>query len=323
MGLIVPLVGVALTLPWIVRVLTLAPAIRVKEHLFADWSYYLVLVRFHGPPILILAAAGAVIALRRRSAADVWMLTWLVPIVEFALDGSLDRLALQSGFDPFQIMYPYGIVWHALILPLAYFAALALAAGVHRAGRSALGPRLDRLRVLRAPICAAAIAGGLAAAVWNGPILDATKGRLPFVGAYSTPADVQAMLWLKANAPPDALVLNYPDFESHWAPIISERNAVYFRPQLFFVGDDRAREAWTIFALAYLHPAAPASADLMRRRGVDYVLVPQIVNRPELFPRMLRWRQPSLPAPRSSFDDADYLELVADFDGARVYRLKQ
>jgi hypothetical protein len=317
---IVPLTAVALTLPWVARVLPLVSGVRVREHLFADWSYYLVVTRFHGWPILILAATGIAFALRRRGLADVWMLTWLVPIVEFGMEGSLDRLALQGGIDPFQIMYPYGIVWHGLILPLAYFAALALAAGARWAGQRASGPRLERLR---APVCAAALAAGLGAAALNGPILDATKGLFPFTGAYAAPADVQAMEWLKANAPPDALVLNYPDYESHWAPIIAERNAVYFRPQLFYIGDGLAQRQWAGLAPAYLDPAAPESAEAMRRYGVDFVLVPQVVTRPDLFSRMLRWRRPDLPRQRSSFDSVGYLELVADFEGAKVYRLRE
>jgi hypothetical protein len=299
-------------------VLTLVPGVHVKEHLFASWAYLSVLFDFHGLPIVVPALAGLVLAVRRRSPADVWMLTWLVPIVEFGLDGSLDRWALGTGFDPFQIMYPYGILWHALILPLAYFAALAAATGVRLMERGSAGDLLVRLR---APACGLAIVGGLGAAVFNQPLVEATKGRFTFTGAYSTPPDLQAMYWLKANTSPDALVLNYPDYESHWAPIVAERNAVYFRPQLFFIGDDPAQRQWADLLPAYLDPAAPGSADLMRDYGVDYVLVPQIVTRPELFPEMLRWRQPDLPLLQSSFDEVEYLELVVDFAGARVYRV--
>jgi hypothetical protein len=38
---------------------------------------------------------------------------------------------------------------------------------------------------------------------------------------------------------------------------------------------------------------------------------------------MPRWRRPDLPAQLSSFDDAGYLEQVADFDGAAVYRVRE
>jgi hypothetical protein len=317
-ALAIPLLALALTLPWVLRVLPLASGVHVGEHLFADWTYASVLLQFHGPIILGLAAVGVVLALRRRSAADVWMLVWLIPIVEFGLDGSLGRWALSAGFDPFQIMYPYGVIWHALILPLAYFAALALDAGARAAGRAGW---LSVLWRLRSPLAAAAILVGLTAAIFNQPILAASKGRLNTTGAYSTSADVQAMLWLKDNTPPDALILNYPDYESHWTPVIAERNAVYFRPQLFYIGDDGARHVWARLQTAYLDPAAPGSEAAMRETSVDYVLVPQIVSRPDLFPQMMRWRRPDLPAQLSSFDDVDYLELVADFDGAKVYEV--
>jgi hypothetical protein len=316
--LVIPLLALAFTLPWVLRVLPLASGVHVGEHLFADWSYASILLQFHGPIILLLAVVGVVLALRRRSASDVWMLVWLIPIVEFGLDGSLDRWALSAGFDPFQIMYPYGVIWHALILPLAYFAALALDAGARTAVRAGWLPALRRLR---SPLAAAAILVGVTAAVFNQPILAASKGRLNITGAYSTSADVQAMLWLKGNTPPDSVILNYPDYESHWAPVIAERNAVYFRPQLFYIDDDGARQMWARLQTAYLDPAAPGSEAAMRDFGVDYILMPQIVSRPDLFRRMMRWRRPDLPAQLSSFDEVDYLKLVADFDGAKVYEV--
>ena len=180
---------------------------------------------------------------------------------------------------------------------------------------------LAALRELVAPTALSIIALGVIMAVLNRPILAATKGVLTITGAYASPADIQAMLWLKANAPPDALVLNYPAYEGDWAAVIAERNAVYFRPQLFYIGDGPAQRLWAALQPAYLDPAAPASAELVRGYGVDYVLVPQLVTRPGLFPQMLRWRYPDLPPQSSSFDQAAYLELAADFDGARVYKV--
>jgi hypothetical protein len=320
MGLRIPLLGLLLTAPWALRVLPLAPRVAVHEHLYASWSYYTALIQFHGPPILLLAAVGLALALRRRSAADVWMLAWLLPIVEFGFNGALDRWALSTGYDPFQIMYPFGIVWHALIIPLAYFAALALSAAV----RALAGTRLlAALARLRAPAGLAVLLLGLGLTLLHRPLVQATKGILTITGAYSSPADIQAMYWLKANAPADALILNFPDYESHWTPILAERNAVYFRPQLFYIGDGPAHRQWADLEPAYLDPAASASAALLRQYGVDYVLVPQIVTRPQLFPQMLRWRFPSLPPLRSAFADAPHLALVADFDGAQVYKVTE
>ncbi|SVD16490.1 uncharacterized protein METZ01_LOCUS369344, partial [marine metagenome] len=105
-------------------------------------------------------------------------------------------------------------------------------------------------------------------------------------------------------------------------PVITERESVYIRDQLFYVGAGALRQRQQNMAAAYLDPASEGAHDLMYEHGIDYVVVPQWLNRPALLSRQLRWREPARLPQYSRFSDAKYLELVADFDGAQVWQLK-
>jgi hypothetical protein len=131
------------------------------------------------------------------------------------------------------------------------------------------------------------------------------------------------MLWLKANTPANAFVLNYPGIEGDWAPVVSERKTVGFREQMFYIG---AAPVWALQArlrAAFLDPAAPDSGAAIRAAGVDYVLVPQVVGRPESLAGAMRWRAPFVQPQRSAFADAPYLTLIQDFDGAQIWKVNK
>jgi hypothetical protein len=167
------------------------------------------------------------------------------------------------------------------------------------------------------------------------PLLEASRSLLGFQGSLASANDVLAMRWLRDHTPPGARVLNYPgdyengrDWEAHWAPVISERNCVYFRWQPFFTvmdPQDRAIESLREEQRALLDfwrdPADPASAALLREADIRYVLVPESVGDTESLARAWRWAPPALlPERRSSPSDADYLQLAFSAGGAQVYR---
>jgi hypothetical protein len=155
-------------------------------------------------------------------------------------------------------------------------------------------------------------------------VLELSRGLVRFYGAFSSEADVQAMEWLRANTPEDTRILNYSaPHEADWAPVISERNTIFYRPQPFFSGDEASLAEQERLRAFWQDPANPALESLLREAGVDYVLVPQIVTNPDSIDTMWRWREPFREATVSSVEDAAYLELVFDADGARVYQLRQ
>jgi len=214
-----------------------------------------------------------------------------------------------------QIFYPFGVAWHATIIPVPILAAMAVCAVP--AIRQWTPPRNWRVACSAAVIVLAVGAG-----VFSGPIIRASKGRVSIVGAMASEADKQALHWLRDNTPRDSFVLNYIGIEGDWVPVIAERKTAQFREQLFYIG---AQPHWDLqerLHEAYLDPASSESEAAIRDAGVDYLFVPQVIGRPESFATMQRWRPPFVERMQSSFAEAPYLELIADFDSAQIWKVK-
>ena len=104
--------------------------------------------------------------------------------------------------------------------------------------------------------------------------------------------------------------------------MITQHNTVYFRPQPFFTNTQQANQMQHDLLAFWQNPAASDNAALLNRYGVSFVLVPQIVDRPDTIGPMFRWRPPAPEAIKSvSLDHVPYLRLVYDANGARVYRV--
>ncbi|HEC21806.1 MAG TPA: hypothetical protein ENI95_02685 [Chloroflexi bacterium] len=317
---LIPVIGVALTVPWLARVWPLF----FEEHVVSPFplsrSHVTQLVLYQGGLIPLLALGGAAIALRRRWLADVLMLTWLVFVVDFSIFGLTASLAAPVGLDLMRYVYPFSVAWHGPIIPYAYLAALA---GDYL---------LDRWPVKPSPRFISGLLGaGVAliglAVTFQRPFLDLSRRVLNIYGAFSSRADLAAMAYLRENTPQDALILNYPfGFEGHWVPVIAERESVAFREQPFFSGAEPYYERAARLAGVYLDPAGEETRALVEEYGVTHIIIPQIVAAPDRFgdmQAMMRWRWPRqtwYPL-ASSPSDADWLELVFEQDGAQVYRV--
>lgn len=318
LGVIIPLLGILICLPWLLRTLPLVSQIEVHERQHPQFGHLYWLFDINGRWVPLLALVGIWWAVRKRHLLDIWSLTWLPPIIEVSSLGTLDALSRRTALDPMQIFYPYGVAWHATIIPLALLAARAL---------TPLSEWLARFRwsrPLRTGGLALALLAALAGVLLHQPIVAAVRGSVRITGAVASPADEAVYAWLRANTPADARLLNYPGrYEGQWAPVLAERDAVYVRDQLFYVGARALRAEQAVVAQAYLDPASPDAYDQLRASGIDYVVVPQALNRPGLWENQLRWRPPALVAQRSSFEAASYLELLVDIDGAQVWQVKE
>lgn len=313
--LVVPALAVALCLPWVIRVLPLIGGISVHERQYPAIHILKYLLSLNGyiPPLLALVGLG--LALYRRRWFDLWLITWAIAIVEISSLGNLDALSRQLSSDPMQIFYPFGVAWHATIIPIPILAAEALI----------LIPSLRQWsppRQLTIALSSTVIVVSLAVTLLAAPIIQFSKGRVALVGALSSSADLEAMQWIKENTPIDSFVLNYPGIEGDWAAVATERKTVQFREQLFYIG---AQPAWDLqedLKTAYLNPASAEGERLIREAGVDYILVPQVIGRPESLAEAMRWRPPFAEPLQSEFAEASYLELVQDFDGAQIWKVR-
>lgn len=320
----VPLLAVLAISPWLASIRELLGS-NVTSPFERDPGYWRVMLVYHGVWIVPVALVGAVVGLRRRSQAAILAAVWLILILDFSTTGILPGLFSGLLAPILRYDYPFSLAWHGPIIPYSILGGIGLLWLWDRFVEPRFGAALHRYAY---GLMGAAAVVALAAALFSGPLLSLTRGHLQMYGAFSSAADVQAMNWLRANAEPDARVLNYPaPHEGDWVPVIAERDSIYFRPQPFFRGEniptvDRPSDEQTRLMAFWHNPADPANAALLSAARVGYVIVPQVVTKPDSLAQQFRWHAPFTVEMQSPVSSAPYLELVYDADGAQVYKLK-
>jgi hypothetical protein len=316
----VPLIALLAIAPWLIRTLPLLGS-DIASPFTRSLDYLRVFITYHGP-IVVFVVIGAAIGLRQRQTLAIMMVVWLIMAVDFSTTGIIETifrpiLGFVEKYD-----YPFSIAWHGPIIPYALLGGMGLLWVWDRIAEARFGALLHRAApALLIGASAFVLIGG----AFSQAVLEFSKGRIGFYGAFSSAADVAAMTWLRTNAPPDARILNHPGpHEADWVPVIAEREAVYFRPQPFFRGMEAVEAEQARMLAFWRDPADPANEALLREAGIGYVIVPQIVTDPSSFARMWRWNPATFTdhiEAVSSVEDAPYLELVFDEQGARVYQL--
>jgi hypothetical protein len=313
---VIPLVALGILAPWLLDITDLLGS-DIESPFVVDQDHWRTLVLMHGGVIVALAALGVVLGLARRTPAQLLMLIWLVGIVEFSTLGLLEKNFPEQMEPLLKYDYPFSLAWHGPIIPYTVLGGLALAWLADRL-------RLDRwVRPLAFPVLGLAIIGLGAGVYYFDPLLEASKDRIDFYGAFSSEADVEAMRWLHDHAPDNARILNHPGpHEGDWAPVIAERDAIFFRPQPFFQDTEMSEEEQAALREFWRNPTDEQSAGWLIEHNIDYVLVPQVFSNPDHFDEMLRWRRP-LPEAQSYrvVQESPYLRLVYDKDGAQVYEV--
>ena len=318
----IPLGALILLFPWLVRIAPLLQS-SIQSPFVISSSHLVVLTVYHGVLIVILAAIGLVITARRRTPSDVLMIGWLALVIDFSSFGLIQHLlpAALLKYD-----YPFSIAWHGPIIPYLYLGGTSLLWLIDKVGRARAEKWLINVSL---PVFTVIAALAVTYIAFKGQFVDASKQTpLHIFGAFSSEADVRAMQWLRQNAPTDALILNHPGpQEGDWAPVIAQRNTVYFRPQPFFINTGQAERMQTDLSAFWRNPSDPANILLLAHYGVNYVLVPQIVTRPETLQLVgadiFRWRPPSPGTILNVHLEAlPYLELVYDDGGAQVYAVR-
>ena len=329
LAIAVPLIALLAIAPWLWSIRDLLGADIVSP--FArNLDYWRLMVIYQGIIIVPLALVGAVVGVRKRDQAAILSIGWVIVAFDFATTGVLPTLLAPLLAPILRYDYPFSIAWHAPIIPYSILGGIGLLWLWDRFAEARIGAALHRY----AP---ALLVGGivlvLAVVALREPLLRASRGIVSVYGAFSSSADVAAMEWLKLTSPQDALILNHPGpHEADWAPVIGERETIYFRPQPFF-RDHGSGEVGTVDVMSptqerllafWRNPADPAHEALLRDAEVDYVLVPQLVGDAQSFESLYRWRPPFIDAlvtQESCVCDAPYLTRVFEQDGAAVYTL--
>jgi hypothetical protein len=322
-----PVIAVLAIFPWLLNIRDLLGA-NIVSPFDRNPAYWQIMILYHGVLIVPVAVAGAVIGLRRRESLAILAVVWWLMALEFSSLGIVEALIPGSEAWLLRYDYPFSIAWHGPIIPYTILGGLTIYWAWERWGAARLGDRLHRHSW---KLLLVACLLPMLVLVFNRELLAFSKVRIGIFGTFSSAADVQAMEWLKHNTPPDARVLNFPgsqfdnSHEADWVPVISERESVYFRWQPFFRGMEPVLAEQDALRAFWFNPADPAHQALLRDANIGYVIVPQLVTDPASMETMFRWRTPftGLIEMQSSVADAPYLELVADFDGAEVYAVRE
>lgn len=316
----VPLLAVVAISPWLLSIRELLGS-GIASPFERDPAYWQVMIGYHGVLIPVVAVLGAVVGLRQRRTEVILAVGWLLLVLDFAAIGVIDTIFGGLLGPITQFDYPFSIAWHGPIIPFTILGGIGLLWLWDRFLDRQLGKPLARY----APVLlAVGIAITLAGYFIAPQILQASKGSVGFYGAFSSADDVKAFEWLRANTPEEARILNYSAaHEADWAPVISERDTVFFRPQPFFTGDEAALAEQERLRAFWQDPANPANLALLQEANVTYVIVPQIVTDPAALDSLWRWRGPFLEDTVSLVADAPYLELVFDSNGAQVWAVRQ
>ncbi len=325
------LLAAALLAPWLLAIAPLV-ASGIASPFPTSGEHWRQMVLYHGVVWPLLALAGVAVGVRRRLAWTLGMLGWLVLLFDLSVTG-----VLVAAFPPLagleqRFAYPFSLAWHGPLLPYLALGTVAVTAWARRR-RWRAEDVPGRVTTLLAAL--ALTVGGLAAP----RIVHGAAGRMPFYGALASRNDVTAMRWLRRTAPAGARVLNYPgdlprrrDWEGQWAPVLTERDCVYFRMQPFFLDDprfarpgalaDAEREQREMLAF-WRDPGEASNAARLANAGIRYVLLPEAIGDPDSLQRAWRGRPPALLDGRRPPSLAvDYLHPVFQAGGATVYEVR-
>lgn len=319
----IPLIALLGISPWLLNIRDLLGA-DIVSPFTRSLEYWRLLIFNHGVWVVPVAAIGAVVGLHGRNQSVILAVGWLVLIVEFSVLGILEKLAAEIVAPLLRYDYPFSIAWHGPIIPYAILGGVGLLWIWERWLEPHLGERFHHWATA---VLTVVIIGLVGVLIFNQQILAFSKDRVGFFGAFSSAADVQAMEWIKYNTPSDARILNFPgsqkdnSHESDWVPVIAERDSVYYRWQPFFRNNQNSLDEQDKLRAFWFDPANSANESLLKDAKIAYVIVPQIVTRPDSIETMFRWRAPftELIQMQSRLEDAPFLKLVFDSEGAQVY----
>ena len=251
MTLGIPAVALLGTTPWLINKLSLLLPIPPAASP-AGLPNLGAVLRGQGYIVLPLVLWGVVIGWRasgRLRLVSLLMLGWLLLLLDIALFAVLPRLLPALG----ALVDAQSLARHAIILPCAWFAGLALLDLWEARLPLSLRARLRK----HAWRWLALTALGISLLFFTfEPALQNLRALLDLPAATASPADIAAMDWLRENAPADAL-LQAADGDG-WLPVIAERRASNFR-------------AYSYFDRELIQPSETSAADyLLVPAGVDY-----------------------------------------------------
>lgn len=321
----IPIIGIIFSLPWLLTSLNLffspdiisSPILLQFGTSLNNWVKFIV---FQGIFVPLMAAGGLFYALRRRKFEDVFMVLWILSIIEFSMIGIVEWLGKNVGFDITHHFYAPNIAWAGPIIPFAFLAALFVHSFVTQKKKVA-----KFFAVVAKPVFVLATLLCIIIVLFSPAAISISK-KIPIkiFGTFSTEDDVNAMLWIKSNTPKDAIILNYPlKYEGHWVPVISERHTIANRVQPFFINFSDQLSVQQEFSNALERKNFSRMNDLILENNVSFIILPQLSTNVSAYDYAQRWSRPKLINMTDFLDSSGIFNKVYDYNGAVVYEVKQ
>ncbi|MCK4790622.1 MAG: hypothetical protein KAV87_43200 [Desulfobacteraceae bacterium] len=328
----ISMIGIVFSAPWVLKILPFLWTSEIKPGFLPSLEHWKNLVLYQGGVVAALALAGGLYQFKRLTLIGIFAVVWLVAIIDFSLLGLGSSLLSLLKPNLTRHFYPFGLGWNGAIVPLALLAALFF-----------VESREQKVAPIVRNTLVVIVLSLLAGIAFAPQIINVSKQycSVPIYGTFSTPADLSAFQWLRGNTKKDALVLNYPGFFGDWVPVLSERRAVKFRSQPWFLffgtygyGGDISSGVLPAY---YLNPEKEGFYKALKKYGVDYIVVPQILNltakrfvpeQSEIFQSRISegtepliWSLPKFQMPLGDFGKLEFLKLVFQENGAQIFRV--
>ena len=322
LAVIIPLAALVIVSPWLISITDLLQS-DIRSPYMPKPSYWCRMTVTQGGICIVLVGIGMLLGVRRRQPLLLWMVVWVAGLVEFSTLGVLERTFPDLRESLLKYVYPLGLAWNGPLIPYTVLGGTGLVWLSDRIGQDRIERLLGRLAVPVGSLLTAVVVSGNLCLHF---MADTAKTHRDLIGCISSSVDVDAMIWLRDHSPENARVLNHPGpLEGDWAPVVTERDTVYFRPQYFFRNTHQVEAEQDAFRAFWSDPTNPGYENLFRETGVNYVLVPQINGDLGHSDHMIRWLDPLPVASAYSsapFTAIPYLQLVYEQDGAQVFEVR-
>lgn len=314
----ISILGVLFSLPWLLKILDSLWSPEIMRNLQMvnfrpSLLHYKNLFWYQGGVITIIALCGMKQELERRTLLGLFAIIWLTVLIDFGLFGIMDGILRYLPLQMTLHFYPFGLSWNGVILPLAFLASLFTSVQIEK-----------KIHWTKKICLTIALLGSFAMICASYAVIAGKKFNIPIYGTFSTPADIAAMKWIRANTSRDSVIMNYPGYIGHWVPVIAERRTLNFRDQPWFVfskRDSANQGPDDILTGDLINTSEHDFYQALTFNKVNYIVVPQILTSPSHAKQALVFNTPPLERKWGDFRRFDFLKLVFEEKGAQVWKV--
>jgi hypothetical protein len=139
-AVLIPLVALVIVSPWLISITDLLRS-GIRSPYMTRLGLWSVLTLIQGGIGVVLVGAGMRVGWRTRQPVLLWMMVWVVGLVEFSTLGVLEHIFPNLRESLFKYNYPLGLAWNGPLIPYTVLGGTGLVWLADRIGQD----RLERL----------------------------------------------------------------------------------------------------------------------------------------------------------------------------------